>query len=54
MGRKSKKQFQEIQLLNKSEILEYVSDLSEDSSNLDDTFILNMYQFTKLIFDNIK
>jgi len=52
MGRKSNQELQEKQLLNKSEIIECLP----DSSTLfkENEFAFNLYQFTKLIYDNIK
>jgi hypothetical protein len=55
MGRKSKQELQEELLLNKSEILECLTDSLEVlQKNQDDEFSLSLYQFTKLIYDNIK
>ena len=55
MGRKTKQELQETQLLNKSEILECLPDSFQlFQKNHDDEFAFNLYQFTKLIYDNIK
>lgn len=55
MGRKSKQELQQTQLLIKSEILECLPDSFKGfQSNQDDEFALSLYQFTKLIYDNIK
>ncbi|MBU3821253.1 hypothetical protein KO566_04205 [Flavobacteriaceae bacterium XHP0103] len=55
MGRKSKQKLQESQFLNKSEIFEC---LPEEESILEGKehteFAFNLYQFTKLIYENIK
>ena len=55
MGRKSFQELQEKQLLNKSEILECLPESLQDfQKNLDEEFALSLYQFAKLIYDNIK
>ncbi|WP_339915899.1 hypothetical protein [Yeosuana marina] len=55
MGRKSNQELQETQLLSKSEILECLPDSHQVlQKNQDDEFALSLYQFTKLIYDNIK
>ena len=55
MGRKSKQELQETQLLSKSEVLECLPDSYQNlQKSRDDEFALSLYQFTKLIYDNIK
>ena len=55
MGRKSVQELQEKQLLNKSEILECLPDsLTSFKDNEINEFAFSLYQFTKLIYDNIK
>ncbi len=55
MGRKSKQELQERQLLTESEIKECLNDAYKvDLKNLNDDFAFNLYQFTKLIYNNIK
>lgn len=55
MGRKSKQELQETQLLSKSELLECLPNSFKGfQSNQDDEFSLSLYQFTKLIYYNIK
>jgi|TARA_B110000967_G_scaffold4418_1_gene4421 hypothetical protein len=55
MGRKSKQELQERQLLTESEIEECFTDsIKELQKNQDDEFAFNLYQFTSLIYNNIK
>jgi len=55
MGRKSKQELQEKQLLNKLEIIECLTDSPTlFQENEDHEFAFNLYQFTKLIYNNIK
>lgn len=55
MGRKSFQELQESQFLNKSEILDDLSNsLEVFQKNQVEEFAFNLYQFTKLIYDNIK
>lgn len=55
MGRKSKQELQEKQLLNKSEIIEYLPEsFKAFKENQSYEFAFNLYQFTRLIYDNIK
>jgi hypothetical protein len=55
MGRKSKQELQERQLLTETEIKECFTDaikaLQKDKY---DEFAFNLYQFTSLIYNNIK
>ena len=55
MGRKSNQELQETQFLSKSEILELIPE-SENSfqDNELNEFAFSLYQFTRLIYDNIK
>jgi hypothetical protein len=55
MGRKSFQELQESQLLSNSELLDYLSDsLNPSKKNKVEEFAFNLYQFTKLIYDNTK
>lgn len=55
MGRKSKQKLQEIQLLSNSEILECLpNSIATIQKNLDTEFALSLFEFTKLIYNNIK
>ena len=55
MGRKSKQELQERQLLTETEIKECFTDsIKELQKNQDDEFAFNLYQFTSLIYNNIK
>lgn len=55
MGRKSIQELHEKQLLNKSEIIECLTDSSSLYQVKDyEEFAFTLYQFTKLIYDNIK
>ncbi len=55
MGRKSKQELQEKQLLNESEIKEYLPESFKEFHNIENyEFAFNLYQFTRLIYDNIK
>lgn len=55
MGRKSKQELQERQLLTESEIKECLTDSNKvHQKNLNDDFAFNLYLFTKLIYNNIK
>lgn len=55
MGQKSKQELQESQLLNKLEILACLPEsLTSFKDNEINEFAFSLYQFTKLIYDNIK
>ncbi|GAA4279678.1 hypothetical protein [Gaetbulibacter aestuarii] len=55
MGRKSKQELQENQPLDKKEIIECLKESQIDLNKINtDEFAMNIYQFTKLFYDNIK
>ena len=55
MGRKSKQELKQNQFLTKNEIVDYLNDSELDLDEINtETFAMSLYQFTKLIYDNIK